>query len=156
MCGGLQVAANMEYHDDRLISLADTNYYIVIISLISVTSIMMSDSDSESESKGESQTESMPVPMSSESVYKRSSTGRKRVVTKERADKGVQGVRKERADKGLEGVRVVTKERADKGVQGVFRFIYLRLLHFSLSLPYLFISLLLCCLWSLACAAGRA
>ena len=36
------------------------------------------------------------------------------------------------------------------------KFIYLRLLHFSLSLPYLFISLLLCCLWSLACASGRA
>ena len=75
----------------------DTNYYM------SVTSIMMSDSDSESESKGESQTESMPVPMASESVYKRSSTGKKCVMTKERkerADKGVQGVRKERSDKG--------------------------------------------------------
>ena len=70
---------------------------------------MMSDFDSESESKGESQTESMQVPMTSESVYKRSSTGRKRVMTKERADKG------------FEGVRVMTKERkerADKGVQG--------------------------------------
>jgi hypothetical protein len=38
-----------------------------------------------------------------------------RVVTKERADKGLQGVRKERSDKGVQGVRVVTKERSDKG-----------------------------------------
>ena len=38
MCGGLQVAANMEYHD-RLIALADTNYYIVIMSVTSIIKV---------------------------------------------------------------------------------------------------------------------
>ena len=91
--------------------------------MTSSSTIMMSDSDSEGDS------ESMPVSMASESVYKRStssSTGRKRVVTKERADKGVQGVRvvtketrrKERADKGVQGVRVVTKERKERSDKG--------------------------------------